>query len=182
MVELDRNIFLFINSLHAPLLDGVMWVLSMRTVWIPLYLIIIWLLANRYGKRVWIPLILVPVLVVITDQGSGLIKNLIERPRPCHEPSLAGLVYTVKGYCGGMYGFVSGHAANSFGIAAFTAPLLGKRWYTWMIFVWAFLVSWSRIYLGVHYPGDIIGGAMLGLAAGAGLAWTAEKLNNRIKR
>ena len=182
MIELDRDIFLFLNSLNTPFLDQIMRVVSMRVVWIPFYAVMVWLLATRYGKRVWIPLVLVPVLIVITDQGSGLLKNLFERLRPCHEPDLAGLVHTVNGRCGGMYGFVSAHAANSFGIAAFTAPLIRKRWYTWLVVVWALLVSYSRIYLGVHYPGDIIGGALLGILAGAGLAWVAWEMDKNIKQ
>lgn len=181
MVELDRTIFLFLNSLHTPLLDRVMWVLSMRSVWIPFYVLIIWLLASIYGKRVWIPLVLVPVLVLLTDQGSNLLKNLVERPRPCHEPALAGMVHTVKGYCGGMYGFVSGHAANTFGLAAFTIPLLRRRWFTLTVIIWATAVSYSRIYLGVHYPGDILGGTLLGLVSGSVLARTAIKLDKSIK-
>ena len=182
MIELDRDIFLFLNSLNTPFLDQIMRVVSMRVVWIPFYAVMVWLLARRYGKRVWIPLVLVPVLIVITDQGSGLLKNLFERLRPCHEPDLAGLVHTVNGRCGGMYGFVSAHAANSFGIAAFTEPLIRKRWYTWLVVVWALLVSYSRIYLGVHYPGDIIGGALLGILAGAGLAWVAWEMDKNIKQ
>jgi undecaprenyl-diphosphatase len=182
MVELDRTIFLFLNSLHTPFLDTVMWVLSMRTVWIPLYVLIIWLLAAKYGKRVWIPLVLVPVLVLLTDQGSNLLKNLVERPRPCHEPALEGLVHIVRGRCGGMYGFVSAHASNTFGIAAFTIPLLRQRWFSRTVIIWALAVSYSRIYLGVHYPGDVLGGALLGVAAGTALAWTALKMNKSIRQ
>ncbi len=176
MVEIDHKIFLFLNSLHASFLDPVMWILSMKTVWIPLYLAIIWMVIRKHGKSAWIPLLIVPVLVLIDDQSTRIIKSLVERPRPCNEPLLEGMVHIFKGHCAGGYSFISGHAANSFGIAAYTAILLGKRWFTWCIFVWAVLISYSRIYLGVHYPGDILSGALLGLAVGTGLAWIAGKL------
>lgn len=182
MIELDQKLFLFLNSHHSPFFDEVMWIVSLKTVWIPLYLVIIWMVTRQYGKSALVPLLLVPVLVFIDDQGSQFLKNLTERPRPCHEPDLAGMVHTVKGHCGGMYSFVSGHASNSFGVAAYSSSLLGKRWYTWCIFIWAALVSYSRVYLGVHYPGDIICGAILGLIAGFGLAWAAKKINQRIKQ
>ena len=176
MVELDQKFFLFLNSFHAPFLDPVMWILSMKTVWIPLYLFIIWLLIRKYDKRVWIPLLIIPVLVLIDDQSTRIIKNLVERPRPCNEPLLAGMVHIFEGHCAKGYSFISGHAANSFGVAAYSAALLGKRWFTWCILVWAVLLSYSRVYLGVHYPGDILSGAILGLASGIGLAWVAGKL------
>lgn len=182
MEELDRTIFLFLNSHHSPFFDTVMWIVSMKTVWIPLYIAIIWMIFRKYGRRAWIPLILVPVLVLIDDQGSTLLKNLVGRPRPCHEPALEGMVHTVNGYCTGMYGFVSGHAANSFGVAAFASPLLKKNWLSWSLFICAAVISYSRIYLGVHYPGDIIGGALLGLAAGSALAWVAVKINKSIRQ
>lgn len=182
MIELDRQIFLFLNSLNTPFLDKLMWIVSMKAVWIPLYLAIIWMVMKKYGRRGWIPVALIPVLVLIDDQGSTFLKNLVARPRPCHEPAITGMVHTVNGYCAGMYGFVSGHAANSFGVAAFSASLLGRRWFTWSIFVWAALVSYSRIYLGVHYPGDILGGALLGITAGTGIAWIAAKLIKKTNR
>jgi len=175
MVELDRNIFLFINSHNSPFLDSVMWVISMKTAWIPLYLLMLYLLIRQYGKRAWIIVLFVPLLIVITDHGASLIKDSVQRLRPCHEPSLAGLVHVVRGRCPGMYGFVSGHASNSFGLAALTSIMIRRKWYTWVIFGCAILISYSRVYLGVHYPGDVLAGGLLGLVAGIALAFTALK-------
>lgn len=180
MLEADRNIFLFLNSFHSPFFDEVMRIISMRSVWIPLYLYIIFLLVLRYRGKVWIALLFALLLVVITDQASTLLKNAVERLRPCHEPSLEGMVHLVGNRCGGMYGFVSSHAANTFGIAAFTSPLVQKKWFAWTLFIWASVVAYSRIYLGVHYPGDVLGGALLGIIAGLGLSEGVKQITKRI--
>ena len=152
-----------------------MWVISMKAAWLPLYLLMLYMLVRQYGKRVWIILLFVTLLIVITDQGASLIKDLTRRLRPCNEPSLAGLIHVVRGRCPGIYGFVSGHASNAFGLAAFTSILVRKAWYTWLVFVSAILIAYSRVYLGVHYPGDVLAGGLLGLVAGIALAFTALK-------
>lgn len=167
MIErLDQQLFIFINSHNSNFWDCIMNFMSMKLVWIPLYLAILWYLAVVYKKKFPVILIFIVLAVVLSDQLSVLIKNSVDRLRPCHEPSLQGLVHLVNGYCGGEYGFVSSHASNSFNVAVLSSLLVKKRWYTVFIVVWAGIVSYSRVYLGVHYPGDVISGALLGIITG----------------
>ncbi len=167
--QLDTDLFLFLNSINSPFWDGIMWTISARLTWVPLYLIILWMFYRLTGRRVILVLLFVIAAITLSDQLSvHAFKEVFLRLRPCHEPSLEGLVHIVRGKCGGQYGFVSSHAANSFNIAVFSLLLLRKRWFTIAILFWAAVVSYSRVYLGVHYPGDIIGGALLG--AGIGFA------------
>jgi undecaprenyl-diphosphatase len=111
--------------------------------------------------------------VTLADQFSvQLFKNIVQRLRPCHEPSLVGLVHLVNGECGGQYGFVSSHATNSFNVALLSLLFIKKRWFTISIILWAIVVGYSRIYLGVHYPGDVICGSLLGALIG----WSIYRL------
>ncbi|MBN2237103.1 MAG: phosphatase PAP2 family protein [Bacteroidales bacterium] len=163
--ELDAQLFLILNSWHCNACDVLMWWASDKLIWLPFYLFLLFLLIRKYKWETIAILFAIAILIALSDQVSGLIKDSVMRLRPSHSPDLVALVRTLKGYVGGNYGFVSSHAANSFGMAYFVYSFLKKDFpnYSWLLFVWAFVVSHSRIYLGVHYPGDILGGALLGL-------------------
>jgi undecaprenyl-diphosphatase len=162
--DIDIQLFLFFNSFHCPVGDFVMHWLSEKYIWVPLYAFLLYLLFRFYGKKTFILIVLVALLITISDQVSvHFFKNVFLRLRPCHEPALEGMVYTL-GRCGGKYGFISSHASNSFAIAVFMALLLWNKMRTMAVImlIWALMVSYSRVYLGVHYPGDILVGGMVG--------------------
>lgn len=163
------QLFLFVNGLHSPFFDVLMYWFSQKLIWAPLYAILLLLVFFQYRKAFWVVLPLVILLVTLTDQLSVVFfKDVFERLRPCHEPQLDGLVRILNGHCGGSYGFISSHASNTFGVAIFVGLLLRDR-YKWILpamLFWAALVSYSRIYLGVHYPGDVIVGGIVGCLIG----------------
>lgn len=162
----DQQIFLFLNSLHHPALDNLMYILTGKIIWAPLYAAILTYVAVKEKKRFFFFVIFVLLSVLLADRGSVLIKNAVERLRPCHEPGLEGMVHMVKEKCGGMYGFVSSHAANAFNVAFISLLYIKKRWYTISIVIWAIVVGYTRIYCGVHYPGDVLFGSLYGILAG----------------
>lgn len=179
--HLDQQLFLFLNSIHSPFWDGFMYAVSGRVIWIPLYLAILIYLGFRYKRKFLIIIPFIILAITLSDQFSvQLFKNIFHRLRPCHEPSLAGMIHLVKGECGGLYGFVSSHAANSFNVAFLSLMFIRKKWYTSGIIIWATIICYSRIYLGVHYPGDVICGAILGALIGWGVYKLYELTDNRI--
>lgn len=182
MIErLDQQLFLFLNAMHSPLWDSVMYAISWKVIWIPIYIAILVYLGITYKRKFLVILLFIILAVTIADQFSvQLFKNVFHRLRPCHEPSLQGMVHLVNGECGGLYGFVSSHAANSFNVALLSLMFIRRRWYTISILVWATVIGYSRVYLGVHYPGDVICGSMLGALVGWSCYELYELTDNKI--
>jgi undecaprenyl-diphosphatase len=163
--SIDVSLFLFFNGLHNDVLDFIMWWASNRWIWIPFYAYLAWFLYRKYPQHVLSLLIFAGLMIALSDQiSSSVIKFAVMRLRPCHNPEIASQVHLVNGYCGGMYGFVSSHASNSFALVTFLILFFEKqhRWLQWTLVGYAALVSYSRIYLGAHYPADIVCGAFFG--------------------
>ncbi|OIP01473.1 MAG: hypothetical protein AUJ98_04285 [Bacteroidetes bacterium CG2_30_33_31] len=165
--DIDKNIFLFINGFHNSFFDFVMYYVSSSTLWIPLYIFFVFLLYKVYGFKFWIPLLFIIIAFSLSDYISvHAFKNVFQRLRPCHNPEISNLVHIVRNHCGGEYGFVSSHASNMFAVAI-SVWLFIKKLYPksliWLL-LWASLISYSRIYLGVHFPADVIVGGLLGSA------------------
>jgi undecaprenyl-diphosphatase len=181
IIEFDTQLFLYLNSLNSALFDKIMWIISGRYEWIPLYAGIIFFIFKKFKLKGFIPLLFIVLCIVFADQISvHLFKDLFHRLRPCHNPDIVNIVHIVNNKCGGQYGFVSSHATNSFALAGFTFLLFNKKHYSIGIFIWASIVSYSRIYLGVHYPLDVICGAILGLFIGIILFWIFKKTNIKL--
>lgn len=162
----DTTLFLFLNGYHAPLFDGIMVAISNKLTWVPLYIAVIYMVIKHWEREsIWIILALVVCITIADQVSSGVIKHLVERPRPSHAAHLNGLIHLVNGYTGGKFGFVSSHAANAFGFALLSSLLFRQKSYIFVTFVWAILTAYSRIYLGVHYPLDIFGGIIVGIIA-----------------
>ncbi len=169
LVAQDKDAMVLLNlaSQHSVGLDFFFWMISQIAIWIPVLLAFIFVLAKDKGKEAFLIVGVVVLLFLLCDQvSSSVLKPLIARPRPSHDPSVSEMLGYVFNYRGGAFGFPSSHAANSFGFAVFSALLFRHRLYTCVALTWATLCAYSRIYLGVHYPGDILVGTVIGIAIG----------------
>jgi len=166
--QLDHQLFLFLNGFHNTFFDYLMTVFTAEIFWVPLYFITAFIIGKKYGKDSIIILISLGILILCADQFAGIVKHSVLRLRPSHDPMLMPFTHTFF-YRGGLYSFFSAHAANAFAYATFTILLFKNKNYTLFIIPWALLVVYTRIYLGLHYPGDIICGAISGMLFAIGI-------------
>ena len=173
---MDTELLLAINGWHAPWADTLMWLISAKLTWIPLYVLLIGMLVWRYRKPAmthvkWlqkVPACVVMIVVIAMAVGaadfiaSGILKELVARPRPTRVPKLEGVLHLVNDYRSGQYGFVSSHAANTMACALLFSLIWRKKITTSLLMLWVAANCYSRMYLGVHYPLDILGGLMVG--------------------
>ena len=165
--DIDIDALLAVNALHDAFQDALWWMVSAKWASALMVLALVWILLHQNRRHALLVLAMLALAILLADQvSSGLIKHLVERLRPTHDPSLGDAVHIVNGYRGGMYGFVSSHAANSFAVAMLLTLVIRHRLVACSLFMWALLQCYSRVYLGVHYPGDILGGIVVGLLAG----------------
>ncbi len=160
----DKQAMIFLNNLGSSTFDPFWILVSEKWFWIPLYVIFLYFLYKNFNKKsLFYILLFVALGITASDQIANIFKFGFERLRPCHDPSLEGLLREVK--CGGKFGFYSAHSSNSFFVATYLTILLGKKikQLPYFLFVWAAIVAYSRVYLGMHFPGDIIIGAIMGI-------------------
>ncbi len=165
IIEWDKKTFLYLNGLGEEQYDWFWLVITEMKNWIPLYIIFLFLLLKQTSfsniKKI---VFLVILLIVISDQTVNLFKYSFDRLRPCYNTEIQNLLRLVKDNCGGKYGFVSAHASNHFAIAIFLGNIFSRKYKTsfFLLLIWATFIAYSRIYIGVHFPIDVIGGAILG--------------------
>ena len=176
--KIDERLFFFINGKHSELSDNLATLASNKLSWIPLYLVVLIFLYKKFKNKIYAILPLVALLILTSDQLSRLIKNIVQRYRPCHNIEFKNVVHLVNNDCGGIYGFVSSHAANSMALSLFIIMLFGIKNKAIMItmFIYCALVSLSRIMLGRHYPLDIAGGWLVGIVSSLFIYFLFNKL------
>lgn len=169
--NIDTQLFLKLNSYNSPFFDTIMHTISGQIMWIPYFLTIIYLFFKKSKKKkAIIGILFLFAAVGLADYSSvHIFKEVFQRLRPCHNQAIADVVHLYNNHCGGQYGFVSSHSANFFSLAMFSSLFIKNKYFSYIAFFSAIIVAYSRIYLGVHYPADVTGGALLGIFIGFAL-------------
>ncbi len=179
LIELDKTLFVFLNSLGSEIFDSLWLIITDKKSSVPLYIFLIYYIHKKLSYKEFLKyLFLIVVLIVLTDQTSGFFKDFFQRLRPCHDTEINSLIRIVKEGCGGLYGFFSAHAANTFAVSTFFYFTLNKYSKKFkFLFLWAIIVSYSRIYVGVHFPIDIIFGTCFGISIGYLFSFFSNKFS-----
>lgn len=186
-IESDKSLLFQWNGSDSLFWDGFMWVATSTYIWIPLGVMLLYVIfKNNIVKEAFLIIIAFALVITLADQiASGICKPLFQRFRPTQDPEMMYLVDVVNNYRAGRYGFISSHAANTFGVAVFVSLLIRHKLLSIILFIWASLNAYSRIYLGVHYPGDILFGTLDGCLIGWGVyvlyKWIQTKWYNPIQ-
>lgn len=182
LLNTDRDLLLAMNGSESLFWDVVMQMITSTQTWIPFFVVLSYIILknNSLKSFIWTIIVIALVITLCDRISSGIFKPLFERFRPTQDPYIMYLVDTVNNYRGGRFGFISSHAANTFGICVFLSLLIKKWYFSAIMFVWAAMSSYSRIYLGVHYPGDILCGCLLGCLVGASMYWLYLFVNKRL--
>ena len=169
LLELDQQLFLFLNNLGTPTWDGFWMFYTDKLHWIPFYAVLFFFMYKKRNDRsIILTAVVIALMILFTDQITNLFKHGLKRPRPCHEAELIDVMRLVKSWCGGAFGYFSGHASNSMAVAIFSGFMLKYR-FKYLIFfliIWAIAMGYSRIYIGVHYPLDVLSGMVFGGLSG----------------
>lgn len=177
---MDTMVFLTVNSHHNAYFDSVMWLVSGKLIWVPMYVSLFFVLLKNYSYKVVFAILLaIGVVILFTDSFTAqIIRPWVCRLRPSNlDNPMSSMVHIVDGYRGGAYGFPSNHASNTWGLAFFITFLFRRYKLTFFFFLWALLVCYSRMYLGVHYFGDLLIGGLLALAGASTVFYVFRKVS-----
>ena len=183
LIEWDKSVFLTLNNVHTPFWDIFMWIYTDKLTWIPLILSLLFVLFRKNWKEALLVCVAIALTITLCDQfASTLCKPYFARFRPAQDPDFSPFVQIVNGYRGGRYGFISSHAANSFGAVVLLSLIFRNRLFTITAILWAIINCYSRIYLGVHYPGDILCGTIAGIIIAYIIYMMWKKSRNMMKK